>query len=106
MSIERIEPSDIDQQAEADECLWQHYCAVAKRLDAGELIAAVCEKIRGESADTPLATLLEEWLLMPQWDWQHPFITPMQAESVGRYVAGVAAGVVEQAIAQALARED
>jgi hypothetical protein len=30
----------------------------------------------------------------------------MQAESVGRYVAGVAAGIVEQAIAQALAWED
>jgi hypothetical protein len=105
-SLSIPEPSDLDRQAEADERLWQHYCAVAKRLDAGELISAVCDQLAGESGDTPLATLIEDWLACPQWDWQHPLITPMQAESVGRYVAGVAAAVVAQAIAQALARED
>jgi hypothetical protein len=99
-------PDDIDHQAEADERLWQHYCAVAQRLDVGELITAVCDQLRGESGDTPLAQLLEEWRAWPQFDWQHPLITPMQAESVGRYVAGLAAQVVAQAITQALARED
>jgi hypothetical protein len=79
---------------------------VAKGLDVGELLAAVCEQLRGESSDTPLSALLEDWLQLPQWDWQHPLITPMQAESVGRYVAGVVAQVVAQAIATALARED
>jgi hypothetical protein len=44
-------------------------------------------------------------LHLPQWDWQHPLITPMQAERVGRYVATVAQ-VVERAIATALSRED
>jgi hypothetical protein len=99
-------PPDIDAQAEADERLWQHYCAVAQRLDVGALITAVCEQLRGEPGETPLSALLEDWKALPQWDWQHPLITPMQAERVGRYVAGVAAAVVEQAIAQALARED
>jgi hypothetical protein len=105
-SLQIPEPSDLDQQAEADERLWQHYCAVAKRLDAGELIAVVCDQIRGEAGDTPLATLVEDWLAYPQWDWQRPLLTPMQAESVGRYVAGVAAGVIAQAMEAALARED
>jgi hypothetical protein len=95
-------PDDIDHEAE--ETLWQHYCAVAKTLDVGELVTTVCEQIRGEPGDTALSDLLEEWLQMPQWDWQHPLITPMQAERVGRFVTGVCARVVERAIAQALAR--
>jgi hypothetical protein len=100
------QPPDIDAQAEAEERLWQHYCTVAKQLDVGELVAAVCEQLRGESSDTPLSALIDDWRQLPQWDWQHPLITPMQAESVGRYVAGVAALVVERAIAIALAGED
>jgi len=79
---------------------------VAKTLDVGELVTAVCEQLRGEPGDTALSDLIEEWLHTPQWDWQHPLITPMQAERVGRFVAGVRAQVVERAIAQALARED
>jgi hypothetical protein len=54
------EPSDIDHDAEAEETLWQHYCAVAKTLDVGELITAVCEQIRGEPGDTALSDLIEE----------------------------------------------
>lgn len=100
------QPPDTDAQAEADERLWQHYCAVAKRLDVGELLIAISDQLRGESGDTPLAALLEEWLAWPQFDWAHPLITPMQAESVGRYVTGVVAEVLQQAIATALARED
>jgi hypothetical protein len=99
-------PDDIDHEAEAEERFWQQYCRVAKRLDAGELIASICTYIRKESGDTPLATLVEDWLALPQWDFEHPLITPMQAESVGRYVAGIAALVVAQAIATALAGED
>lgn len=99
-------PEDVDHAAEQQEGIWQHYCAVAKRLDVGELVHAVCEAIRGEPADTALSALLEEWLAWPQFDWQHPLIRPSQAEAVGRYVAGVAALVVEQAIEAALAGED
>jgi len=98
------QPPDHDQQAEADERLWQHYCTVAKRLDVGALIAAVCDQVHDESGDTPLAQLLEEWLAWPQFDWQHPLVAPSVCERLGRYVAGVAAQVVEQAIAQALQR--
>jgi hypothetical protein len=97
-------PPDLDQDAEQQERLWQHYCTVAKRLDVGELITAVCTQLRGESGDTPLSDLLETWVQMPQWDWQHPLVAPSTCESLGRYVAGVAAAVVEQAIAQALQR--
>jgi hypothetical protein len=99
-------PPDIDAQAEADERLWEHYCTTVKRLDVGELIAAICEQIRSESGDTPLAQLIEDWRRWPQFDWQRPLITPMQAESVGRWLAGIAAQVMAHAIAQALARED
>jgi hypothetical protein len=99
-------PDDIDHEAEAEERFWQHYCAIAKRLDAGELLASICESIRQEPGPTPLATLVEDWLALPQWDFEQPLITPMQAESVGRYVAGVGAQVIAQAIAMALARED
>jgi hypothetical protein len=97
-------PPDTDQQAEADERLWAHYCRVAQHLDVGELLTTLCVRLGGEPGDTPLSTLLEGWLAWPQWDWQHPLITPMQAESVGRYIAGIAAAVVEQAITQALQR--
>jgi hypothetical protein len=99
-----MQPSDIDHEAERDERLWAHYCRVAKGLDAGDLIAAVCDQLRGEPGDTPLSDLIETWLQMPQWDWQHPLVAPSTCERVGRYVAGVAATVVEQAIAAALAR--
>jgi hypothetical protein len=105
-SLPKPEPSAIDHQAEADERLWQHYCAVAKRLDVGELLAAVCEQLRGEPGPTPLSTLVEEWLAWPQFDWAHPLVTPATCERLGRYVAGVAALVVERAIATALSRED
>jgi hypothetical protein len=101
--VARLQPSDIDHQAEADERAWARYCAAAKTLDVGELHNAVCEALRGEPGDTPL---LDEWLSFPQWDWDHPLITPMQAERVGRYVAGVAAEVVGRAIAQAFARAE
>jgi hypothetical protein len=100
------DPSDIDQQAEADERLWADYCAVAQRLDVGELIATVCAQLQGESGNTPLSALLEEWRAWPQFDWAHPLVRPSTCEALGRYVAGVAAQVVEHAIAQALARED
>ena len=99
-------PEDLDHQAEADERFWQSYCRVAQTLDAGELLSTVCDQLRGEPGPTPLATLVDDWLALPQWDFEHPLITPMQAESVGRYVAGVAAQVIAQAIATALARED
>jgi hypothetical protein len=102
----QVQLSDIDTQAEADERVWQHYCAVAQRLDVGELITAVCEQLQGESGDTPLSHLVETWLAWPQWDWQHPLLSPSMCESLGRYVAGTAALVVEQAIEMALARED
>jgi hypothetical protein len=98
------QPPDVDHAAEREEKIWEHYCRIARSLDVGELITAICNQLRGESGDTPLSALLEDWLQLPQWDWQHPLITPMQAESVGRYVAGVAAEVVAQAITQALAR--
>jgi hypothetical protein len=107
MSSFRIpEPSAINHQAEADERLWQHYCRVAKTVDVGELLAGVCAQLRGEPGDTPLSALVDDWLAWPQFDWQHPLLTPQQAESVGRYVAGVVALVVAQAIGRALARED
>jgi hypothetical protein len=105
-SMRRPEPSDLDYQAEADERVWQDYCRLAKGLDVGEIITAVCEQIRGEPGDTALSALVEDWLLVPQWDWQRPLITPLQAERVGRYVAGVVSVVIAQAIATALARED
>jgi hypothetical protein len=99
-------PDDIDHQAEADDRLWQHYCRVAKTVDVGELLAAVCAQLRGEPGPTPLSTLVEDWLALPQWDWQHPLVTPATCERLGRYVAGVCAQVVERAIAVALSRED
>jgi hypothetical protein len=97
-------PPDTDAQAEADERLWQHYCAVAQQLDVGEVITAICDQLRGESGDTPLSDLIETWVQMPQWDWQHPLIRPSTCESLGRYLAGLAAQVIEQAITQALQR--
>jgi hypothetical protein len=106
MSMERIQPDEIDHAAEADERAWARYCAVAKTLDAGDVLATLCEQLRGEPGPTPLAALIDDWLAEPQWDWQHPLITPMQAESVGRYVAGVVAEVLARAIAVALAREE
>jgi hypothetical protein len=98
------QPPDTDHAAEADERLWQHYCAVAQRLDVGALIAAVCDQVRGESAETPLAQLLEEWRAWPQFDWQHPLVRPSTCEALGRWLAGLAAQVIEQAITQALQR--
>jgi hypothetical protein len=106
MSSQMPLPDDIDHDAEQREGVWQHYCAVAKTLDVGELIAAVCEQLRGEPGNTPLSDLIAAWLQMPQFDWQRPLITPLQADAVGRYVAGVVSVVIAQAIAQALARED
>jgi hypothetical protein len=102
----RPEPDDLDHEAEAGERFWQQYCRVAQSLDTGDVLATLCAQLRGEPGPTPLATLVEDWLALPQWDWQHPLITPLQAESVGRYVAGVAAQVIAQAIAVALSRED
>jgi hypothetical protein len=106
MSIERMQPSDIDEEGERYERLWVHYCQIARSLDAGELMAAVCDRMRGESGDTPLAALIEEWLTWPQFDWAHPLVPPSRCEALGKYIAGVAAQVVEQAIERALARAD
>jgi hypothetical protein len=77
---------------------------VAQRLDVGALIAAVCDQLRGESGETPLAQLLEEWRAWPQFDWQHPLVRPSTCEALGRWLAGLAAQVIEQAITQALQR--
>jgi hypothetical protein len=101
-----IQLPDFDAQAEQDERLWIRYCAVAKSLDRGELIKTVCDKLAGESTDNPLAELIEDWLSWPQWDWSHPLLGPLHAETVGRYVAGVAGLVIEAAIEQAMSRED
>jgi hypothetical protein len=99
-------PEHIDHEAERHERLWQHYCRVAQTVDVGELLTAVCVRLGGEPGPTPLSALVEGWLAWPQFDWQHPLVTPATCERLGRYVAGVAALVVERAIATALARED
>jgi hypothetical protein len=98
-------PPDVDHAAEREEKLWQHYCAVAQRLDVGELITAVCHELRGEPGHTPLSALIEEWLAWPQFDWQHPLIRPSTCESLGRWLAGLVAEVLQRAIETALARE-
>jgi hypothetical protein len=35
------QPPDTDAQAEADERLWQHYCAVAKQLNVGRVVLKI-----------------------------------------------------------------
>jgi hypothetical protein len=79
---------------------------VAKTRDAGEVIQKVCEAIAGEVGEAPLSHLVEGWLAEPEWDGTHPQVTPQLCESLGRCVAGVAASVIEQAIARAMAYVD
>jgi hypothetical protein len=91
-----LQAPDIDHQAEARARLWESYCAVAKRLDPADLIAIVCEQLQ-RSTDTPLGTLIEDWLFQPEFDWAHPLLPPSMCEQLGRDIATVVSRAIQAA---------
>jgi hypothetical protein len=94
-SLRDIASQDINHNAEAQGRYWQAYCAVAHTLDTGDIIRDLCELIAGDSTEHPLAQLIEDWLHVPEPDWTHPGLRPSVCESIGRYVACLAAAVIE-----------
>jgi len=99
-------PDDIDHEAEQQDTLWQHYCAVARQLDVGEVIAAVCQDIAGEPGETPLSTFIDTQLALPQYDPWHPLVTPTECERLGRWLAGLVCAQIHRHVGVAMSRED
>jgi hypothetical protein len=83
-SLHDITSQDINHGAEAQDRYWETYCAVARTLDAGEIIRNVCELIAGDSTEHALAELIDDWLQAPEPDWTHPSLRPSVCESIGR----------------------
>jgi hypothetical protein len=96
---------DEENEDTADERLWQHYCTMAKGLDVDELIADTLHQARDE-VESPLRTLLEDWIQTPQFDWQRPLVAPSTCESLGRWLAGLAAESFHQSVGAAMAEGD
>jgi hypothetical protein len=94
----------IDHEAELEDLRWEHYCNTAKKLDAGEIVNLIADKIVGETAETPLSALVEGWLESPEPDWERPVVSPFMAERLGKYVASIAAKIIEREIDRAVER--
>jgi hypothetical protein len=96
--------SDIDAQAEADELEYQRYLHVASTLDLGDVLSVIGEEIAGESDDTPLSDLLEEWTRSPEPDWDRPAVNGSTKERIGDYLVKLAAKVMARHLNRAMAR--
>ena len=95
---------DLDAQAEADEIAYQRYLHVASTLDLGDVLSVIGEEIAGESDDTPLSDLLEEWAMSPEPDWKRPAVSVSTKERIGDYVVKLAAKIMERHMDRAMAR--
>jgi hypothetical protein len=104
MNTSRISLPAIDTEAEAADLAWQHYCTVAKTLDAGDIINQICDTIIGDIGETPIAALVEGWLDSPEPDWDRPLLGGYHAESIGRYIGAIAAKIMAREIDRAVER--
>jgi hypothetical protein len=95
---------DMDDEMDLEDRRWAHYCAVAKRLDAGDLINLITDEIAGEIGETPISALVEGWLHAPEPDWGRPLLSQYYAERIGTYVASIAAKIMEREIDRAVDR--
>jgi hypothetical protein len=95
-----------DDDLDLEDLRWAHYCAVAKRLDAGEIINLIGDEIMGEPGETPISALVDAYLAHPEPDWDRPLLSAYHAESIGRYVGAIAAKIVEREIGRAVDRLD
>jgi hypothetical protein len=98
--------ADDDDTFSAEDLRWRHYCTVARRLDAGDIINLITDEISGEPGETPISALVEGWLASPEPDWDRPLLSAYHAESIGKYIGAIAAKIVEREIDRAVHRSD
>jgi hypothetical protein len=96
--------STIDHDGEAADIEYERYLHVASKLDLGDVLSVIGEELAGDSDDTPLSDLLEEWTRNPEPDWDRPAVSVSTKERIGDYVVKLAAKIMERHLARAMAR--